>query len=214
MSFARRNESQEADFENTPFASGTFRHVARGRYTRGKRRGKLCVCKWFKPGLQAMSDEYFAKDIEAVDRAQSIVYDFNEASVVVDNIYVNAPEVWEHPRRGSTLVEPWISNYRKWNSNSGATFGGGYWDDVMQALSHFSYHRSGGQLVICDLQGGIQSQAGRHNQAVLTDPVVMSRSRRFGITDLGPDGIANFFYWHECTEFCQPHWQLPRWVSV
>jgi hypothetical protein len=33
----------------------------------------------------------------------------------------------------------------------------------MQALSHYSYHKSGGQLVLCDLQGGLTSQG-----AVLT----------------------------------------------
>jgi hypothetical protein len=27
----------------------------------------------------------------------------------------------------------------------------------MQALSHYSYHKSGGQMVLCDLQGGILS---------------------------------------------------------
>jgi len=36
---------------------------------------------------------------------------------------------------------------------------------VMQALSHFSYHKSGGQMVLCDLQGGMMS---RGRGAVLT----------------------------------------------
>jgi hypothetical protein len=34
---------------------------------------------------------------------------------------------------------------------------------VMQALSHYSYSKSGGQVVLCDLQGGLTSQG-----AVLT----------------------------------------------
>lgn len=28
------------------------------------------------------------------------------------------------------------------------------WGEAMQALSHFSYHKSGGQFLLCDLQGG------------------------------------------------------------
>jgi hypothetical protein len=36
---------------------------------------------------------------------------------------------------------------------------------VMQALSHYSYHKSGGQMVLCDLQGGMLS---RGRGAVLT----------------------------------------------
>jgi hypothetical protein len=52
--------------------------------------------------------------------------------------------------------------------------------NVLQALSHFSYHYTSGQFVLCDLQGGIYKHA-----AVLTDPVVHSQDRRFGPTDLG-----------------------------
>lgn len=35
------------------------------------------------------------------------------------------------------------------------------WHDVMQALSHFSYHVSGGSLVLCDLQGIVYIYAHR-----------------------------------------------------
>jgi len=40
------------------------------------------------------------------------------------------------------------------------------WDKVMQALSHFTYHISGGEFVLCDLQGGLSSDG-----AIITDPV-------------------------------------------
>lgn len=42
----------------------------------------------------------------------------------------------------------------KWNSNSGwINRREGDADEFMQALSHFSYHMSGGELLMCDLQG-------------------------------------------------------------
>jgi hypothetical protein len=46
------------------------------------------------------------------------------------------------------------------------------WPRVMQALSHFSYHQSGGQHVLCDLQGGVYRDG-----IVLTDPAVLSRTK-------------------------------------
>lgn len=75
----------------------------------------------------------------------------------------------------------------------------------MQALSHFSYHQSGGRYVLCDLQGGFKK-----GRLVLTDPVILSRDRQYGVTDLGAEGISTFFSRHQCNSFCRSHWQLPR----
>ena len=58
----------------------------------------------------------------------------------------------------------------------------------MQALSHFTYHYTNGEYVVCDLQGGCYP-----NEYVLTDPVVLSGGRHDGPTDLGRKGIENFF---------------------
>jgi Alpha-kinase family len=78
--------------------------------------------------------------------------------------------------------------FLKFNSNSGYTNGA----DFMQALSHFSYHHSNGQF-LCDLQGGHYEDV-----YVLTDPVIMSSgdTKTFGATDLGEEGIGNFFAHH------------------
>jgi hypothetical protein len=75
----------------------------------------------------------------------------------------------------------------------------------MQALSHYTYHVSGGQFVLCDLQGGIY----RHS-VVITDPVILSRTRQYGVTDLGAEGISTFFHRHECNQYCSSRWQRPR----
>ena len=75
----------------------------------------------------------------------------------------------------------------------------------MQALSHFSYHQSNGQVVLCDLQGG----TGPDQAIVLTDLAINSMDRCFGLTDLGPDGIKAFFQHHECNAFCKASWIKP-----
>lgn len=55
----------------------------------------------------------------------------------------------------------------------------------MQALSHFSYHITGGSYVLCDLQGGIYQ-----HQVILSDPVMLSRFREYGVTRPRPG-------WHQ-----------------
>jgi hypothetical protein len=49
---------------------------------------------------------------------------------------------------------------------------------------------------------------------VNADPVIMSRTRSYGVTDLGPDGISTFFARHRCNRYCQSYWQKPRNVAV
>lgn len=75
----------------------------------------------------------------------------------------------------------------------------------MQALSHFSYHCSSGQYVLCDLQGAVYRRS-----VVITDPVVHSRSKRYGPTDMGVDGILQFFNLHQCNAYCCASWQQPK----
>ncbi|KJZ75192.1 hypothetical protein HIM_05386 [Hirsutella minnesotensis 3608] len=196
---------------HNPFAQGTFRWVAKGNYTSGPRQGEVCVVKWFKTGA-VFSDEYFLLDIKAVDKTMDIVKSFNELRIANLPIKVNIPDVWVY---GSgppgaiidgrkVLVEPFIENYQKFNSNTGWNDSSGDWGKIMQALSHFSYHSTNGNYVLCDLQGGIHS-----HEVVLSDPVILSRNREYGVTDLGAEGIANFFSQHVCNRFCRPEWTKP-----
>jgi len=46
------------------------------------------------------------------------------------------------------------------------------------------------------------------------DPVINSRSESYGVTDLGADGISTFFAQHRCNQYCQAHWQMPRYTGV
>jgi hypothetical protein len=165
------------------------------------------VCKWFKDGA-TFEEEFFEMDIKASDEAIRIVDKFNSMNIVDKPVRVNKPEVWtfsEGIREGQKILqEPYIDNWQKFNSNTGWNTDDTPWERVMQALSHFSYHDSGGQLLLCDLQGGVYSDG-----VVLTDPVVMSRDRRFGVTDLGPEGISSFFSRYTRNEFCRNHWKLP-----
>lgn len=126
---------------------------------------------------------------------------FNDAKVFHLRILVNRPEVWTFTETNAkVLVEP----FRKFNSNSGWASSKAPWDRVMQAMSHYSYHVTNREFLVCDLQGGLYEDG-----AVLTDPVVLSRDRRFGPTDLGPEGISNFFALHVCNSYCKDSWLKP-----
>jgi len=103
------------------------------------------------------------------------------------------------------LVEAHLPNWRKWSSNTG-------WSHPLAAeaapwaaaLSHFSFHASGGACLLCDLKG-TETEEG---VALLSDPCIHSRGRSYGPSDLGPDGIRTWFARHECTELCR-HWLRP-----
>lgn len=157
MSTSRRSDSgrSRAVISDRLYATGSFKNVWRGTYTHGPRAGQACVAKEFKPGLDFERDP-FAEELSVVRRAQAILGSWRAARVIDARILLNVPEVWEYPgTRRKTLVEPFIPGYEKFNSNTGwAPVVGGLWGDAMQALSHYSYHATGGHFLLCDLQGG------------------------------------------------------------
>ena len=213
---ARRNNSSSAIVNsydlNHPFAEGSFRYVAKGTYTSGRRRGERCVAKWFKTG-SVYEESYFHADIKTANKCIELVTKWNDSSGIDKTVQVNLPAVWtfddecsDHIRNTKVLIEPFISNYEKFNSNTGWYSDGVAWGRAMQALSHCSYDASGGNLLLCDLQGGVYS-----NGIVLTDPVIMSQvAGQYGPTDLGSEGISSFFATHRCNEYCRRHWRKPR----
>lgn len=155
-----------------------------------------------------------------MDKALQLLTAWNGAGVVKSTVRLNFPEVCTQTRCWEnydgeieytdklTLVEPFIDNFTKFNSNSGwVARDQDDWGALMQALSHFSYHISGGQFLLCDLQGGVNRDG-----AILTDPVILSQTPgRFGPTDLGDDGISTFFLRHTCNKYCSGKgWMRPR----
>lgn len=108
-------------------------------------------------GAVFLSD-YFTLDIKAVDRALELINQFNQLNIVNKVIKINVPVVWRFAddcyddwAGQKVLCEPFITNYEKFNSNSGWNDDALLWGRVMQTLSHFSYYISGGYHVLCDL---------------------------------------------------------------
>ncbi|SPO03578.1 related to protein kinase [Cephalotrichum gorgonifer] len=155
MSNRRLNNATRADIYGDIFAQGTFKNVWRGTYTEGARAGQACVSKEFKTG-SVFEDHYFEQELSIIGRTQKIIDAWHDADIIERRIVLNTPAIWEYEVSGhKCLVEPMIENFEKFNSNTGwADMSGGKWSEAMQAPSHFSYHNSGGQFLLCDLQGG------------------------------------------------------------
>lgn len=204
----RSNEtSRKAVFEwDEIYASGTFRHCVLGNYTSGPRTGQKAIAKYFKPQYRRMSASFFETDEAAVEKALQIISSFNGSKFISKMVRINVPQRWTKHDGENVFVEPFIEGFEKFNSNSGwISKKKGNWYDLLQAFSHYSYHLTRGQFLLCDLQGGIF-----RNGVILTDPVVCSRSRRFGPPDLGPEGISTFFGRHRCNQFCRNDWTKPK----
>ena len=189
----RRNNATrlEVDLEDI-FAMGSFKYCALGRYTGGMRTGQKLVAKWFKEDNH-FEDEFFARDLSAVDQTLRIITQWNQAGFVPGvTIRLNIPEIWSVDGR-QCMIEPFIADFTKFNSNTGWVRRGKHNHILLllQALSHYSYHVSSGQFVLCDLQGGYNRDV-----ITLTDPAVLSRRQKFGPADLGPKGMSSFFYHH------------------
>jgi hypothetical protein len=226
LTTTRYNQATQAEYDDTafenPFAEGAYRWVAKGVYTEGDRKGQLCVCKWFKTGQKNGNkkildeSELLDADLAVSKEAIRIITLWNSEKFINRTIQVNLPEVWmvvsdvggTMPKGTRVIQEPFIDNYEKFNSNSGWSNDKYPWARVMQALSHYSYHITNGQSLLCDLQGGVYD-----DRVVLTDPAIMTSQQKddkYGPTDLGVEGIDNFFAHHTCNEFCSSAWKKPR----
>lgn len=199
------NRATRATYNHKPDWKGSHKCVAKGTYTEGERRGEACVVKWFRSG-PVYSEADFKDDVKAIQEANRIIQAFNSQRCSNKKVHVNMAEVWTRldGTNQKLLVEPFIEGaYIHFNSNTGFQCNGA---ETMAALSHFSYHFTNGQKVICDLQGG---RSAVDNTYILTDPVILSQRREYGVTDLGPAGIQHFFSQHRCTKVCQTMWKRP-----
>ncbi len=208
--FARENNATEAEvYDATIFAQGTVKNVYKGKYLIGERAGEECVFKSFKSG-SVFEDFYFQEELKMIEKAHEIINNFNKNKIIRQTILLNKPEIWTFSP-GSTregekvLVEPMISNFKKFNSSTGWTpEKSSYWIKKMQALSHYSYHSTDRHLLLCDLQGEATGSI-----AVITDPIIMSSTREYGPTDLGDEGMSTFFANHTCNKYCDSKWIIP-----
>lgn len=101
------------------------------------------------------------------------------------------------------LVQPRLQRMVKFNSSTGWQGRGEQQAagaealaeaEAMEALCHFSYSESGGEILLCGLKGG---------GGLLSEVVIHSRGQTYGPLDLGADGIRSWFGQHVCNRICK-----------
>ena len=100
--------------------------------------------------------------------------------------------------KGFFSIEEFIGgSFIKWSNNIGNLNESDY-TCTLDAFSHWTYSATSGYLTVSDLQGFRSSS----NEYVLTDPAISCIIRQFTETDLGQDGIDQYFLKHKCNHIC------------
>lgn len=82
--------------------------------------------------------------------------------------------------------------------------------ELVDALVHFSHQASGGELVVCGLEG-VEDDSGR---VLLKTPVIHSNDKRFGETDLGERGVREVMGRHVCNRHCRRVLRMSHYASA
>mmetsp|Transcript_9 Transcript_9/g.20 ORF Transcript_9/g.20 Transcript_9/m.20 type:complete len:818 (+) Transcript_9:123-2576(+) len=177
----------------TPFAAGAMRDAFRYTDLSQKPGNQSFIAKFLKVPME--SELEYWQDASMQGLAQEWAQRFNSKNVIPTKIgFLNACVLQLIERPGGPLCcgERYIEgDYVKWSNN---------WDFVddsrntPHAFSHYTYHESGGDLVVIDVQG-----IGN----VFTDPQIHTRDMRLSRGDLGPQGIEAFCRSHKCSSLCR-----------
>jgi hypothetical protein len=213
-SAARTNlTSDDVSIGNQKLGEGAFRVCLKGTFVGGNRNTQAAACKRFKPKYRNIEAEFFAQDFQIADRTIRTAELWNSSCDLYKEILISKGTIHKSNSGIKYLVEPLIRDYEKFTSNTGWIGNTSDWQvRCMEAFTHFSYHESGGQLIVCDIQGGYKynHRDKKKSRFELGDPAICSRRRLYGPTDLGEKGIDSFFNNHVCNEFCEDNWNRPK----
>eukprot|EP00092_Neocalanus_flemingeri_P017441 GFUD01018866.1.p1 GENE.GFUD01018866.1~~GFUD01018866.1.p1 ORF type:complete len:707 (+),score=235.26 GFUD01018866.1:51-2171(+) len=147
---------------------------------------------------EAMPRETYFEDVMLQMDAKLWAGEYNRHNPPkkIDIFMMGVVELVERPGSPLYHIEHYIEgDYVKYNSNSGFVEDtSGKCRQTPQALSHFTFERSGHELVVVDIQGVGD---------LYTDPQIHTAAGlEYGDGNLGTKGMALFFNSHHCNEIC------------
>ncbi|KAF4458106.1 hypothetical protein F53441_114 [Fusarium austroafricanum] len=182
-----------------PFAQGALRLAHSAKTTHST---NPYVVKSFKRGGKRLA--HLAEDMRCQALCKAFALEFNALTGdehAIDFIVTTClKSKSQNSETDYISLEPFIEgDYVKYNNNCSYVNEDNPDDEfnkAAQAFSHFTYERSWGSFLVCDLQG-----VGH----VLTDPAIHTLDpERFKLADtnLGREGFKFFFATHTCNEIC------------
>ena len=218
------------DFAERPIGTGESRLAFRCRVQdgcyRGYTEGSYLIFKVFKP--EDCYDDMVVdqRDVSMQVRARELAERFNNecqpekyghsCDVIIrdatlgrfeeDRQLRDDPGDRFHVYEGDEfLLEREIrGSFEKFNSNSGWSAG----HPILDAFSHWTWVHTGGNALVCDLQGHCEEDDGLPHRGdlyyyLLTDPAICTPCHEYGESDTGQAGIETFFAHHTCNEWCK-----------
>ncbi|XP_065113840.1 eukaryotic elongation factor 2 kinase isoform X3 [Paramisgurnus dabryanus] len=185
---------------NQPFGRGAMRECFRAKklsnfsHSHNWKSASNYVAKRY---METVDREVYFEDIRLQMEAKLWGEEYNRhrPPKQVDIMQMCAVEMTGRPGSPVFHLEHYIEGkYTKYNSNSGFVR-----DDNIrltpQAFSHFTFERSGHQLIVVDIQGVGD---------LYTDPQIHTeKGTDFGDGNLGVRGMALFFHSHLCNKICR-----------
>jgi hypothetical protein len=174
----------EVEFERELLKKTNKKHVWRGTYVSGARKGQSAVIKIIKasatpvpppssttpgPASASFTHPYILTLPRTLNTARKIIDAFHKIllsawrdNAGVPQIYLGTPEVGTYDKDGVNppepcLVEPYFPDFTSFNrtSNGWTAKSPSIANQIAQALLHFSYHHTNGKLLLCNLEGRI-----------------------------------------------------------
>ena len=193
-----------------PFSAGAQRIAY---HAKDRVNGERYVIKEskYEKSLDHKKSEYLLA-VQIYGIADSYAKLFNqEKPSYAPEVYFIEVKYYERQERikGHLVLVPYLyekymeGKYSKYNTNGGwVAPNTDRYSVTLQAFSHFSWTKSKKKLVICDLQGVVNS-----NKIFLTDPAIhcidyMVLQPKKGGNNLGLPGIQKFFRTHICNDIC------------
>ncbi|XP_064620844.1 eukaryotic elongation factor 2 kinase-like isoform X4 [Lineus longissimus] len=185
--------------QKKPFAHGAMRECFRVKkissllhHNQDWKKAQNYVGKRY---LQDVDNSTYMEDVVLQMDAKLWGEEFNRHNPPkkVDIFQMSLLEFHDRPGKPLYHLEHFIEGeYTKYNSNSG------FVDEKMRltphAFSHFTFERSGHQLIVVDIQGVGD---------LYTDPQIHTHNGLgYGDGNLGTRGMALFFYSHVCNSIC------------